>query len=267
MVLSSREGVGMGLMHLGEFHSRHISARGVSVWFPDHVDDRLPVIYMHDGQNLFEAERSYGGTDWGVDEALLGLMAHHRVAGAVVVGVWNTSLRLREYMPSRGRHGLRPQSGGSLSDGYLRFLVEELKPAIDQNFRTLSDPGHTYTMGSSMGGLISLYALCEYPHVVGGAGCVSTHWPAGNGRVLDYMDHHLPDPGRHRLYFDYGTRTADEPYEPYQHRADQIMWSHGYRQPEDWLTMKFDGADHSEEAWRARIHLPLEFLLAGAIRG
>jgi predicted alpha/beta superfamily hydrolase len=152
-----------------------------------------------------------------------------------------------------------------MSDDYLRFLVEELKPTIDRNFKTLTGPEHTSTLGSSMGGLISLYALCEYPEVFGAAGCISTHWPAGGGRVLDYMRHCLPDPGQHRVYFDYGTRTADAPYEPYQHTADHIMRTRGYRQPSDWVTLKFEGADHSERAWRDRIHRPLEFLLTGRL--
>jgi len=116
-------------------------------------------------------------------------------------------------------------------------------------------------MGSSMGGLISAYALCEYPDVFGRAGCVSTHWPAGDGCVVDYLGQHLPRPGTHRLYFDYGTATLDATYEPFQQRADAVLKAAGYTAGRDWITRKFPGAEHSEKSWRERVDQPLSFLL------
>ena len=116
-------------------------------------------------------------------------------------------------------------------------------------------------MGSSMGGLISMYAMCEYPQVFGGAGCVSTHFPIGRGIALKYLQEHIPDPTSHKFYFDYGTKTVDKNYENYQKRADAILASAGYRQPEKWITRKFEGHEHSEIDWRKRVHIPLEFLL------
>jgi predicted alpha/beta superfamily hydrolase len=116
------------------------------------------------------------------------------------------------------------------SDNYLRFLVQELKPFIDATYRTRPEREATFIMGSSMGGLISLYALCEYPDVFAGAGCVSTHWPAVNGVILPYLQERLPAPGRHKLYFDYGTETLDAEYEPYQLEVDALLRQHGYTQ-------------------------------------
>jgi enterochelin esterase-like enzyme len=116
-------------------------------------------------------------------------------------------------------------------------------------------------MGSSMGGLISLYALCEVPQMFGAAACLSTHWVAGEGVVIDYLRRALPPPGTHRVYFDYGTETLDAEYEVWQVQADQIMRAAGYTEGEDWVTRKFVGAEHSERAWRERLHLPLRFLL------
>jgi predicted alpha/beta superfamily hydrolase len=115
-----------------------------------------------------------------------------------------------------------------------------------------------------MGGLISLYAVCQYPQVFGGAGCVSTHWVAGENLMVDYFGAVLPNPIDHRLYFDYGTETADAAYEPFQLRMDQHLAARGYEREKNWITRKFDGAEHSERAWRARVHLPLEFLLKEA---
>jgi predicted alpha/beta superfamily hydrolase len=155
----------------------------------------------------------------------------------------------------------RRSGGAPGSDAYLRFLVEELKPDVDAHYRTLPDARHTCLMGSSMGGLISLYALCEYPQVFGGAGCLSTHWPIGGRRLVNALGAVLPRAGQHRLYFDYGTRTVDRQYEPLQQWMDRWVAAAGYRQGEDWLTRKFAGADHSERAWRVRVHIPLDFLL------
>jgi predicted alpha/beta superfamily hydrolase len=229
---------------------------------------------MHDGQNLFDPRSSYIGVDWGVDEALGGLIDAGEVDGAIVVGIWCTDRRRREYLPqrpfeteegrkARARLGELYGRGPIESDAYLMFLVKELKPFIDARYRTLPDRDHTLVMGSSMGGLISLYALCEYPEVFVAAGCLSTHWPPGEGIIVDYLEEALPPPGTHRFYFDYGTETLDQEYEVYQKRVDEVMKRAGYQEGEDWVTRKFVGAEHSERAWRARVHIPLRFLLAG----
>ena len=119
-------------------------------------------------------------------------------------------------------------------------------------------------MGSSMGGLISLYALCAYPDLFAGAGCLSTHWPAADGLVIDNLATALPPAGSHLFYFDFGTLGLDADYEPYQQRVDAIMAAAGYTAGRDWLTRKFSGATHNEGAWSARVHIPLQFLLGQA---
>jgi len=254
--------------------SAHVAARNVDVWLPPGYGDdpgrRYPVLYMHDGQNLFDPATSYGNIDWAVDEAMTGLIGKGAVREAIVVGVWNTSKRREEYMPQRAVQGtvhfnvpgaddLEPAD--IISDRYLAFLVKELKPFIDATYRTLPGRADTYVMGSSMGGLISQYAMSRYPDVFGGAGCVSTHWPAGNGIALDDFAAHLPDPATHKYWFDYGTATLDALYEPYQKRADEILRKAGYVEGQNWITRKFEGAEHSEKAWRLRVDQPLAFLL------
>ena len=120
-----------------------------------------------------------------------------------------------------------------------------------------------------MGGLISLYAICEYPEVFGGAICMSTHWPGifelDNNPVPDaffnYMQLNLPNPKNHKIYFDYGTQTLDQMYQTLQPKADQIMHLKKYSN-KNWLTKKFEGADHSELSWQKRSYIPLEFMLS-----
>jgi predicted alpha/beta superfamily hydrolase len=255
--------------------SRFVDPRRVDVWLPpSYAADptrRFPVLYMHDGQNLFDPSLSYIGVDWGVDEAITRLAAEGRLREAIVVGIWNTPKRFPEYMPAKAVTESGLPDGWTdmdwirrqeiVSDGYLRFIVEELKPFIDANYRTLPDREDTSTMGSSMGGLISLYALTEYPEVFGGAACVSIHWPLGDGLMVDYIARKLPPAGSHRIYYDFGTTTIDAAYEPYQRRVDALMRAAGYREGVDWMTVKDEGAEHSERAWRARVGVPLVFLL------
>jgi predicted alpha/beta superfamily hydrolase len=255
--------------------SAFVSARHVDVWCPPGYESdpaqRYPVLYMHDGQNLFTPDHAFGGVDWGIVPAMLRVMEEQHHPGAIIVGVWNSPTRRIDYMPQKPLQASSAQTiakqfidengKGPNSDGYLKFLVTELKPFIDTTYRTLPDQQHTYVMGSSMGGLISLYALVEYPEVFSRAGCLSTHWPIGEEVLIDYFAAHLPPPGKHRIYFDYGTATLDETYEPFQLLMDAQMRAAGYKEDQDWMTRKFEGAEHSEKDWRKRVHIPLEFLL------
>jgi predicted alpha/beta superfamily hydrolase len=273
-ILVTGPGVTGTVLRYPAFHSTHVAARNVDVWLPPSYGkdpaQRYPVLYMHDGQNLFDPATSYGNVDWAVDEAMTSLVEKGAVREAVVVGIWNTPKRREEYMPQRAVQGnvhmnvpgaddLKPAD--VVSDRYLAFLVQELKPFIDASYRTLPGRADTFVMGSSMGGLISQYAMSQYPDIFGGAGCVSTHWPAGNGIALDDFAAHLPDPATHKYWFDYGTATLDASYEPYQKRADEILRKAGYVEGQNWITRKFEGAEHSEKAWRLRVDQPLVFLL------
>ena len=262
------------------FPSAYVPARDIDVWLPPgyaaHPRARYPVLYLQDGQNQFDPTLSYTGVDWGVDEAMTRLIAEGRVREAIVVAVWNTPRRLQEYMPSKavprkpvtaeslttGVDGFPPIPVASIdSDAYLRFLVDELKPFIDTAYRTRRGRDDTFVMGSSMGGLISLYAMAEYPDVFGAAAAVSTHWPIGDGIVIDWLANHLPEHRTHRIYFDHGTETLDAAYAPYQRRMDAGMRKAGYSEGRNWITRRFDGAEHSETSWRERVEVPLVFLL------
>ena len=262
------------LVQMPAFPSQFVSPRRVDVWLPPGYDEAsaesYPVVYFHDGQNVFDPSTSYIGVAWSVDQALLRLIAADRTRGAIIVGIWNTPARIAEYMPQKGLSVGQLAAIGQLvaqpgftarSDAYLKFLVEELKPYVDRAYRTLPDAAHTAIMGSSMGGLISAYAVAEYPQVFGAAGCVSTAWPVGDGAVIAYLARHLPKPGAHRFYFDSGTETLDGTYEPFQQRMDAVMRAAGYTEGRDWLTRKFPGEEHSERSWRKRVDIPLEFLL------
>lgn len=256
------------------FESKFVEGRPVEIWLPpgygrDTV--RYPVLYLHDGQNVFDPSSSYGGVDWGVDEAMTKLIAAGRIRPAIVVAVWNTAKRAQEFMPAKALPNLTdsmasgvggPKAPGPwIADDYLRFMVEELKPFVDRTYRTRRGRADTYVMGSSMGALISLYAAAEYPQVFGAIGAVSTHWPAGNGITLDYFAKQMPDAATHRLWMDRGTATLDASYSVLQPRADSLFRARGYRDGVDFSTRIYEGAAHDERSWRLRVEEILTFLL------
>jgi predicted alpha/beta superfamily hydrolase len=270
--------------HHADFPARELLPRNVDVWLPPsygtNPGQRYPVVYMQDGQNLFDPKKSFIGVDWGVDEAMTRLIAEGKIREAIVVAIWNTPNRTKEYLPERpfreflteerrtavfqelAHGGGTPLTVADLqSDEYLKFLVTELKPYIDKSYRTQSGCANTFVMGSSAGAFISLYAICEYPNVFGGAGSVSGHYPLGDGMLVDAFRRRLPNPRCHKLYFDFGTETLDKNYEPFQLRMDAAVAERGYVRGCNWLTCKYAGADHSERSWRARVHVPLKFFL------
>ncbi len=270
------------------FKSKFVSPRNVDVWLPDNYSDNkgYAVLYMHDGQMLFDSTKSWNKQEWGVDETMSQLLEEGKIRNSIIVGIWNTEFRHSEYFPQKPFESLPEKFQDSLltqvqrhqestlfktkvcSDNYLKFIVKELKPYIDNKYSTLSDVKNTFIAGSSMGGLISMYALCEYPEVFKGAACLSTHW-VGTFDTLnnpiplkfaEYLDDNLPSTHNHSIYFDFGTETLDALYEPYQAIIDSIILKHDFN-PENWKTLKYQGEDHSERAWNKRLDIPLKFLL------
>lgn len=277
------------IVDLGVLQSKYTDPRRVVVWLPSTYrpgGPRHAVIYMHDGQNLFDKGTAGYGMEWEVDERLDRLIRTKQVRPTIVVGIWNTPKRLQEYVPSKAFASLPDDYRGKVkalyggdprSDGYLQFIVRELKPRIDRRFRVKSDRANTLIMGSSMGALISLYAIDEYPDVFGGAGMMSTHWPlvinpdntplsdadyeAVSATFERYLAPALPDPKTHRLYFDHGTETLDAVYKRYQDRVDSVVAKRGYVQGKNWLTRNYPGQKHNEISWASRLDVPMKFLL------
>jgi len=278
------------IVDLGILKSKYADPRRVVVWLPPGYSAHGPkhaVLYMHDGQNLFDKATAGYGMEWEIDEHLSKLIEEKKVRPTIVVGIWNTPKRLQEYVPSKAFNGLAPEyrekvralyGGDPLSDGYLKFIVRELRPMIDRRFNVKTDRSDTVIMGSSMGSLVSLYAIDEYPGVFGGAGMMSTHWPLflkPDGQSVSQQEYEvvsaaferylapaLPDPRTHRLYFDHGTETLDAIYKQYQDRVDAVVARRGYRQGVNWMTRSFPGQKHNEISWASRVDIPLQFLLA-----
>jgi enterochelin esterase-like enzyme len=280
---------GQDLIRFEQMRSAFIEPRNVHVWLPPgyHTSKRrYPVIYMQDGQNLFSPGYAFRGQTWGVDKALSARMQPDGRGGAIVVGIWNTLKRRSDYapnaiealLPSNVRKRIaRDNAYPSAGDDYLRFIVREVKPLIDQSFRTLLAPDATSLMGSSRGAMISLYGLCEYPQVFGAAACLSTHWlllrapdattdtnletPAITMALQTYLRAKLPRSGRHKIWMDHGTVNLDRYYPPYQEQVDAAFLSRNWVKGHDFESRIYQGADHNEGAWRVRLNDPLDFIL------
>ena len=273
---------------LEKFGSKYVDARNIDVWLPSGYDrnQKYAVLYLQDGQMLFDSSQTWNKQEWGVDETMSNLIANKTIRPCIIVGIHNNgALRRNEYFPQKPFESLTktekdsvlsaPKNGNTffaegnvLSDNYLRFLVQELKPFIDATFSTKTDAANTFVGGSSMGGLISWYAVCEYPKIFGGAACLSTHWvggyPIANNPApksfMRYLKKKLPSPNTHKFYFDCGTATLDAYYPPFQSQADLVLKEKGYGES-NFLTKTFVGDEHSEKAWRNRLAYPLAFLL------
>ncbi len=249
--------------------------RDITVYLPPSYhqsDRRYPVIYMQDGQNLFDNDNSYAG-EWHVDETME-TMAREEGVEAIIVGIPNTGIhRVDEYTPFRDR-----RLGGGRGDDYLRFVTQTLKLQIDKDFRTLADRHHTGILGSSMGGLISLYAFFRFPAVFGFAGVMSPSlWFAG-GAIYPYIESAAYHPGK--LYLDAGTRelgesansgrlhraAASRRYYASVRRMKGILVKKGYRPLRDLLHVEEKWATHNESSWARRFPLALRFLLSETLR-
>ncbi|MCU0467092.1 MAG: alpha/beta fold hydrolase [Arcicella sp.] len=279
--------IGAGrIIRIENFKSKYVTPRNIDIWLPDNytIKKRYSVLYMHDGQMLFDSTNNWNKQEWGVDETISKLIKEKKIKDCIVVGIWNIPTeRFADYFPEKIiKHIPEPTRTEILTkqlrkessaDKYLQFIVSELKPYVDKNYTTKSDAKYTYIMGSSMGGLISAYALCEYPTIFGGAACLSTHSPLVAFELIndkidkdvaskfrDYLSLHLPKANTKKIYFDYGTATLDSLYEPYQKKIDAIMKARGFDK-KHWITLKFQGENHSEKSWQKRLNIPLEFLI------
>jgi len=216
---------------------------------------RFPVVYMHDGQNLFDPATSFSGS-WNVDIA----MAEVSLDGldAIVVGIPNMgSERLNEYSPFE-----HPRLGGGKGDGYLEFLTNTVKPLIDEKYLTVADREHTGIVGSSMGGLISLYAFFRHPEVFGFAGVMSPSLWLNEKDTFDFVEH-APFTGG-KLYLDVGDLEGAR-HVGQALRLRYVLEEKGYTLGEDLMWVQEEFGVHHESAWARRFREALPFLLPNTV--
>ncbi|MFC4793228.1 alpha/beta hydrolase-fold protein [Hymenobacter endophyticus] len=219
---------------------------------------RYPVLYMHDGQNVFDACTSFSG-EWGVDETLSQLQQQGVDAtGSIVVAIDNGgSDRLNEYSPWNN-----PQYGGGQGDQYVDFLVQTLKPYIDQNYRTLTGREFTGIAGSSMGGLISTYAALKYPQVFSKVGVFSPAFWFAEKPLFQYLRQHPANPAT-RFYFVSGSSESQTMVPLMQAMRDSLAKG-GVPAANLSFNAKADG-QHAEWFWKREFSAAYQWLLQPAV--
>ena len=264
-----------------------ILPRHVDVWVPPDAPagHPLPLLLMHDGQNLFEPASAYGGVTWRVAETIMAGMAAGTLPPMIVAGVWNSGVqRWGDYVPADLMARLPAplavrfnQVGGgpSRSPAYLAFLADVVLPLLRNSYPVA--PGKAFIAGSSMGGLASLNALMERPDLFRAAGCLSTHWPvlapqpepqagevpAIEAAIAGWIHDRLGPPAGRRLWLDHGDQGLDQYYAPFQAVADKALLEAKWVQGQDAVSRAFPGTGHNEASWAARLALTFTFLFKG----
>lgn len=225
---------------------------------------RFPVLYLHDGQNVFDAATAFGGVEWGVDETVQRLVEAKLMEPVIVVAVANMGAeRIHEYAPTRARleEGKRKRSKGMLRQ-YGRFLINELKPFIDARYRTLTDADNTGLGGSSLGGLATMALGLWFPNVFRRLAVMSPSiwW---DNEVLYKMVDEIDEDARPPLKIWLDTGTNEEGWERAPILRDKLV-EKGWRLYDDLQYVEDRGAGHTEAAWAHRIDAALRFLFPPA---
>jgi predicted alpha/beta superfamily hydrolase len=241
------------------FHSEYLEHdRTILVYLPPGYDpesaERYPVLYLHDGQNVFDRATSIG-EEWHVDETAESLIRSGEIEPLIVVGVYNTGVhRIDEYAPTP-----RPdKGGGGRADDYGHMLIMELKPFIDRTYKTLPGAQNTALGGSSLGGLVTLHLGMKFPTAFGKLAVLSPSiwW---DDRVILREVERLPDRLPQRIWLDAGTGEGDEVIADARAVRDALV-ARGWEIGNDLAYVEAEGAGHNEESWGARVAHVLKFL-------
>jgi enterochelin esterase-like enzyme len=232
---------------LANFSSEWIPARKVQVYLPPgYVKDtarRYPVLYLHDGQNVFDAAEA--GMEWQVDEAAESLVQRGAIAPLIVVAVANGEARTDEY-------------AGSKASLYARFLREELKPFVDRTYRTLPEAASTAVGGASHGGLVSLWLALQHPHTFGNVLALSTSAMWDDGTIVKQVQA-LPAKLRVRIWLAVGAREGERFLASNRHLRDALV-AKGWTLGSDLRYLEQEDGAHDEISWAAQVPAMLAFL-------
>lgn len=239
------------------FHSQHLPHdRSLIVYLPPGYDARqarrYPVLYFHDGQNVFDKATSVGD-EWHVDETAQALIDAGEIEPLIVVGIYNTGVhRIDEYTPTA-----TPKGGGH-ADAYGRMLVEEIKPFIDREYKTLPGAASTGLAGSSLGGLLTMHLGLRYPTVFNRLAVVSPSVWWDNREIVREVEA-LPHKLTLTIWLDAGTAEGQEVTDDTRRLRDALV-AKGWAEGDDLTYFEAEGGQHNEQSWAARVAPFLKFL-------
>lgn len=222
--------------------------------YEQHLHKRYPVLYMHDGQNLFDSSTAFGGNEWRLDDTAEDLIERSLIEPLIIVGIYNAGEhRIQEYTPTAD-----PKLGGGKADLYGRMLVEEVKPFIDGTYRTVDGPEHTGLGGSSLGGLVTLHLGLKYPHIFGKLAVLSPSvwW---DNRIILREIQQLPTKRPLKIWLDMGTAEGGMSLKDTEMLRD-AMSAKGWSVGTELAYSEIEGATHNESSWAERVGPFLQFL-------
>jgi predicted alpha/beta superfamily hydrolase len=242
-----------------QFRSRFLrNQRDLIIYLPPGYNEqpwrRFPVLYLHDGQNLFDRATAFAGQDWNIQGSADYLIQSGAVEPLLIVGIYNTGKsRIHEYTPTKV-----PKLGGGRADRYAKFLLQEVMPFVNQQYRALPEPSQTGIGGSSLGGLVSLYFGLKYPQTFGKIAALSPSvwW---NQRVILRVAAAADPHPRPSIWLDIGTREGPRIVQDVEQFRD-VLLKKGWREGEDLHYARVEGAEHNEAAWSQRVGPFLQFL-------
>ena len=259
----------------GDIKRVDFSGRTVDYWLPKESTERL--LIAHDGQNIFDGGSStHRGQTWQMAQSAIRVSRELGITPPAIIGIWHSGTkdnplgRMKDLTPEKYFRDGVPFSDGAIAwlgrsfdttllhaDTYLRAIFEDYIPAIAPDI----DPKHTAMIGSSMGGLATLYALAELPDHFTTALALSPHWTLGEHLLVEKIIHSLPKPGGHRVWMSRGTKGLDAKYEPFQLQADQLMHERGYVH-HDYASKVYKRTGHNERSWAKYLDQPMRFWLS-----
>lgn len=271
---SSGTGTSTGIGELEQivdFESANFGPRNIDVWLPDGYeqdsDKQYRVMYVHDGQFLFRAgDCDCFNTVVRLNVAMQQLITEGKIEDTIVVGIWNggaASYRMLDFypenalnlMPEVERNDVVDAAGGEFyANEYLTYLVDDVMPMIESNYRVKTGPENTSVMGFSMSGVMAIYTMVEYPDVFGSVAAISPWWV--DEYAVKYFEGKLPSPETHRIYLDMGNEGFEQELDWFNSYIEEA----GYLDGESYLYKEFVNDDHNPFDWGLRIHFSLEFL-------
>lgn len=285
--ISNGQQVSRGNLRTYKIPFNDTCVREVAIWTPANYDPKkkYATIYMHDGQMLYDSTVTWNKKEWRVDETADSLISNGVTRPFIVVGIYNDPPnRYAEFFPQDAvdymdtaytNNMLKSLWNGELrANHYINWITKELIPFVEDRYTVSHKREDRFLIGSSMGGLISLYGLTRNPKTFGGAACLSIHTPMINFQLMGddamrslvlpynaYLMKELPSPKKVKLYIDRGTQTLDAYYGPYHEVLMQTLSKRGYEMGAQYMTLVWDKTAHDEVSWAKRLAVPMKFLL------